>query len=523
MKNKIRNAKIQQIIVTAEQMRNIEERMFSAGIPVEALMEKVAGKITQKLQTLFSEKSITLEHKIGILVGPGHNGGDGLVVARELYFLSYSVVVYSPFSKRKELTEAHAKYAISLGINFSYNIEELSNCDVLIDGLFGFGLERQITGELANTINTINNWNNFVISIDLPSGIHTDTGEILGTAIRANITLCLGLWKPAFLQNTGLDYIGRAELIDFDIPLTDINAIIGETPILNRITQHTAIDSLPLPRPVNSHKYKNGHLLIIAGSKQYTGAAILAGLGARASGVGMLSIAVPNSIKPLLSLQLPEALIIGCLETKNGAILELPEDMDLSHYQTIVCGPGLTTEAQAIVENILTANCAIILDADALNILAKLNPVLTLSSRQFPTIITPHFGEFKRLFPELIELEKNQILLAKKAAELTGAIIVLKGARTCVATPNQVWINPESTPALGRGGSGDVLTGLLGGLLPPVILAEKPVELMVNTAVWWHSQAGIIAATERTELGVDAYTLTQYLIPALTQFLKTIN
>jgi NAD(P)H-hydrate epimerase len=150
-----------------------------------------------------------------------------------------------------------------------------------------------------------------------------------------------------------------------------------------------------------------------------------------------------------------------------------------------------------------------------------LNPVLTLSSRQFPTIITPHLGEFKRLFPELIELEKNQILLAKKAAELTGAIIVLKGARTCVATPNQVWINPDSTPALGRGGSGDVLTGLLGGLLPPVILAKKPVELMVNTAVWWHSQAGILAATERTELGVDAYTLTQYLIPALRRFMET--
>ncbi|CAD5948815.1 Bifunctional NAD(P)H-hydrate repair enzyme Nnr [Planktothrix rubescens] len=523
MNAKIRSKKIQQIVVTAEQMRNIEERIFSAGIPVAALMEKVAGKITHKLQTLFSEKSITSADKIGILVGPGHNGGDGLVVARELYFLGYNIVIYSPISKPKELTESHAKYAISLGINFSSNIKELYDCDILIDGLFGFGLEREITGEIANAINIINNLNKFVISIDLPSGIHTDTGEILGTAIRANITLCLGLWKQAFLQDTGLDYIGRAELIDLDIPRADINAIIGEYPILNRITQDTAINSLPLPRPVNCHKYKNGHLLIIAGSKQYTGAAILAGLGARASGVGMLSIAVPNSIKPWLSLQLPESLIIGCPETENGAILELPEDIDLNRYQTIVCGPGLTTEAQAIVERILTANCAIILDADALNILAKLNPVLALSSRKFPTIITPHFGEFKRLFPELIALEKNQIILAKQAAELTGAIIVLKGARTCVATPNQVWINPDSTPALGRGGSGDVLTGLLGGLLPPIILAEKPVELIVNTAVWWHSQAGILAARERTELGVDAYTLTQYLIPALTQFLKTIN
>ncbi|VXD18051.1 Bifunctional NAD(P)H-hydrate repair enzyme Nnr (Includes: ADP-dependent (S)-NAD(P)H-hydrate dehydratase; NAD(P)H-hydrate epimerase) [Planktothrix serta PCC 8927] len=520
MNPQLRTEKLQQIVVTAEQMRNIEDRIFSAGIPVAALMEKVAGKISQRLQTLFSEQQINRYHKIGILVGPGHNGGDALVIARELYFLGYYVIIYSPFSKRKELTEAHANYAVSLGIPVCSNIEELQTCDVLIDGLFGFGLERFIIGEIATIINTINTWNKFVVSIDLPSGIHTDTGEILGTAIRADFTLCLGLWKQAFLQEVGLDYIGIAELIDFDIPLTDITAILGESPILNRITPSIAIHSLPLPRLANSHKYKNGHLLIIAGSQQYTGAAILAGLGARASGIGMLSIAVPNSIKPLLSSALPEALIIGCPETENGAILKLSEEIDLRRYQTIACGPGLTPEAHPILDRVLTANCPIILDADALNILAKLNPFFTLSSRQSPTIITPHFGEFKRLFPELIELEKNKITLAKQAAELTGAIIVLKGARTCIATPNQVWINPDSTPALGRGGSGDVLTGLIGGLLPPIILAEKPVESIVNTAVWWHSQAGILAARERTELGVDAYTLTQYLIPALIPFIK---
>ncbi|CAD5910808.1 Bifunctional NAD(P)H-hydrate repair enzyme Nnr [Planktothrix tepida] len=521
MNSEIRSEKIQQIVVTAEQMRTIENRIFSAGMPVAALMEKVALKITQRLQKFLSENSITSSNKIGILVGPGHNGGDGLVVARELYFLGYPIIIYSPFSKRKELTEAHANYAVSLGIPVSSNIEELQTCDVLIDGLFGFGLERPIAGELANAIDTINTGNKWVISIDLPSGIHTDTGEILGTAIRADLTLCLGLWKQAFLQEVGLDYIGIAELIDFDIPLTDIQEILGKSPFLNRITSSTAIQTLPLPRSANSHKYKNGHLLIIAGSKQYTGAAILAGLGARASGIGMLSIAVPNSIKSLLSSTLPEALIIGCPETENGAILKLPEDIDLRRYQTIACGPGLTPEAHLIVETILTANCPIILDADALNILSKLNPFFTLSSRQSTTIITPHLGEFKRLFPELIELEKNKINLAKQAAELTQTIIVLKGARTCIATPNQVWINPDSTPALGRGGSGDVLTGLLGGLLPPIILAEKPVESIVNSAVWWHSQAGILAAKERTELGVDAYTLTQYLIPALRQFIKT--
>ena len=146
MNSEMRSEKIQQIVVTAEQMRTIENRIFSAGMPVAALMEKVAIKITQRLQTFFLENSITPSNKIGILVGPGHNGGDGLVVARELHFLGYSIIIYSPFSKQKELTEAHISYAVSLGIPIYSKIEELQPCDVIIDGLFGFGLERPITG-----------------------------------------------------------------------------------------------------------------------------------------------------------------------------------------------------------------------------------------------------------------------------------------------------------------------------------------------------------------------------------------
>lgn len=517
MTPQIRKEKIQQFVVTADQMRSIENRIFSAGIPVAALMEKVALKITQRLQELLCQIFGNFSCKIGVLVGPGHNGGDALVVARECYFQGYSVVIYSPFSKRKDLTESHLNYAVSLGIPLVDTLEELQTCDVILDGLFGFGLERPITGDLATIIDSINNWNKWVVSIDLPSGIHTDTGEVLGTAIQAKNTFCLGLWKQAFLQNTGLEYFGNSELIDFDIPLADITAILGEKPVISRITHQNAIANLPLPRAVNSHKYKNGHLLIIAGSKQYTGAAILSGLGARASGVGMLSIAVPNSIKPLLSLELPEALIIGCPESEDGAILNLPETVDLSRYQVIACGPGLTLFCQPIIEIILTANCPLILDADALNILAQLNPISTLSSRSSPTILTPHWGEFKRLFPEISNSPSNPILCAQKAAEATRSIIVLKGARTCIATSEHIAVNPDSTPALARGGSGDVLTGLLGGLLAATILEQKSIESIVQTAVWWHSQAAIQAVKERTELGVDAYTLTQFLISSLVE------
>ncbi len=325
---------ISQIVVTAKQMHDIEERIFAAGMPVAALMEKVAGLISDRIvqiigeQTSISSPLSPPSPHIGILTGPGHNGGDALVVARELHFRGYTVSVYCPLANLKELTKQHFQYVQSLGIKSHESIDALQNCDLLIDGLFGYGLEREITEPVASAINIINEWSKSVIaksviSIDIPSGLHTDTGEVLGTAIRATHTLCLGLWKLGLLQDIALEYIGKAELIDFDIPWTDVEAVLGDTNRIHRITRETALASLPLPRPAVTHKYKEGHLLLICGSRRYSGGAILTGLGARASGVGMLSVAVPESLKPLLVAQLPEALIIGCPETETGGYCQI--------------------------------------------------------------------------------------------------------------------------------------------------------------------------------------------------------
>jgi len=504
--------KIQQITVTAEQMREIEGRIFAAGMPVAALMEKVAILISRRVQALFPLAGKVL--RVGVLVGPGHNGGDALVVARELFFRGYEVVIYRPFNKFKDLTAQHDSYAQILKIPSVTEMAELESCDLIIDGLFGFGLERELKDNIAASINQLNQWDKPVVSIDLPSGLHTDTGEVLGTAVRATHTLCLGLWKLGLLPDQALEYVGKAELIDFDIPWVDIAAILGETPQIKRVTKAFVKQYLPLPRPPVTHKYKQGHLLLICGSRKYAGGAILTGLGARASGVGMLSIAVPESLKPLLVSHLPEALIIGCPETENGAIASLPDEISLGGFGAIACGPGITKEATQIVEAVLASNMPLILDADGLNILAQLGTIPTLKTRQSLTVLTPHAGEFKRLFPELETGENNRVEAVKKAAKLSGAIVLLKGARTVIANPNDsVWIIPESTPALARGGSGDVLTGLMGGLLAQGVSANSnSLEERVATAAWWHAQAGILAAQERTELGVDAFTLTQFLI-----------
>ncbi len=508
-----RHEQISRVVVTAQQMRDIEARIFAGGMPVAALMEKVAGLIARRIIELYPRSHFPC---IGILVGPGHNGGDALVVARELHFQGYDIVVCCPFSKLKDLTAQNAQYVKSLGIPVYEALEPLAKCAVFVDGLFGFGLERSLASPVDRIVDQLNEWSQPVVSIDLPSGIHTDTGEVLETAVQATQTFCLGLWKIGLLQDQALDYVGQAELIDFDIPIADIQAVL-ESPKIQRITPQSAIATLPLKRSPVTHKYKQGHLLLICGSRRYTGGAILTGLGARASGVGMLSIAVPESIKPLLSAQLPEALIVGCPETASGAIaqLQLPEKTDLRSFDAIACGPGLTVDAKPILQEVMNSDRPLILDADGLNILAQMGTIPTLQRRQAPTVLTPHAGEFKRLFPDTVDPTSDRIAAVRAAAAQSGAVVLLKGARTAIADIDYVWINPESTPALARGGSGDVLTGLLGGLIAQATTKHIPLLEIVASAAWWHSQAGILAARDRTEMGVDAFTLTQYLISVM--------
>ncbi len=501
-------------IVTIAQMQAIENRMFAAGMPIAALMEKVGGRISMRIQQLFP---LTSYPRVGVVFGPGHNGGDALVVARELHWIGYEVVIYSPIDRFKDLTDQHYRYVTSLGIARVSSVAELAQCDLIVDGLFGFGLDRALSPALINTIVEINSLQLPIVSIDVPSGIHADSGNSLGAAIQAHHTLCLGLWKLAFAQDAALLYLGHAELVSFDIPPSDLQAVLGNPSPIEMMTQKIADRYLPHQRLQVTHKYKQGHLLLIVGSWQYAGAAILAGLGARASGVGLLSIAVPHSLKLAVLQALPDAIVIGCPETPQGAIARLP-DLNPSKYTAVAVGCGLTTEPVALIESLLNWDMPLILDADALNILVTL-PSDRWTDRSAATILTPHEGEWQRFFPpesdpaESIDRLTNTI---EKAAQ-TNAILLRKGARTIVSNGLKTWVINNGTPALARGGSGDVLTGLIGGLIATA-QAQLPNPDLINTvasANWWHAQAGSQAAQARGLSGVDAVTLTQYLAPTI--------
>jgi NAD(P)H-hydrate epimerase len=238
-------------------------------------------------------------------------------------------------------------------------------------------------------------------------------------------------------------------------------------------------------------------------------------LAARASGVGMLTVAVPAALQPLVSAQVPDALVHRLPEDEAGVMIHLPETLDLSRYTAIALGPGITPTAVEVAQAVLASERPLVIDADGLNILASSLDVYALAQRGATSILTPHPGEFQRLFPDIDT--PDRIEQVRQAATSCGAIVVLKGARVAIADPEagSVWLNPYSTPALARGGSGDILTGLLAGLLAQGTLRGTPPTATTQTAVWWHAQAGRYAAGDRTELGVDAITLAHTLIPAL--------
>ena len=525
----------ERLVFTAQQMQTIESVLFAAGMPIAALMEKVGQRLTERFVSHYPREQC---NRVGICVGPGHNGGDGLVVARELYHLGYQVLIWQPFAKAKDLTQAHGQFAQHLGIPFHSSIDPLLGlggagqqgadqegvaCDVVIDALFGFGLIRAIAGDLANAIQQLNDSEIPVVSIDIPSGIHTDTGEVLGIAIAAQRTYCLGLWKQGLFCDPALPYVGQAERIEIGIRAADVSAGLGSVNNPQLISRSQVQACLPFNRPVDAHKYRVGSLLLVAGSRRFPGAAFLSAKAASEMGVGMLYVAVPEQLQAWVVAQIPHAVVIPCPETETGAIAQFPMDLDWSRFDAIAFGPGLTLDAAPLLTQVWPLDKPLVLDADGLNALAQKDGPAMLRQRCAPTVLTPHLGEFKRLFPGCQLDEGDRFTNLRQLAVDTHATIVLKGPKTAIASSlGEIWINPDSTPALARGGSGDVLTGVIAGLLAQRGLIQCSPALITASSVWLHAQAGCDASQARTPMGVDPMSLLQNL-NSILQSLEVIS
>ena len=460
------------LLVSGQQMAELEAELFASGLPVEALMEKAALALSRRLlarRDRDRDVRIPAEGVI-VLVGPGHNGGDGLVVARELHLAGIPVRLWSPFERRKPLTDQHWRHAGWLGIPMLVDPPLAEGPELWIDALFGIGQSRAPGPEIEALLEARNNSSRSLVAIDVPTGLCSDSGALLGrTAARADLTLCIGLWKQGLIQDRALRWVGTLERVDLGIPRRLLERLPADQPLglggpLSDRANDASEDGLDAPRPAAdpaAGKYERGRLLVIAGSARYRGAGHLALAGASASGCGSLRAALPPEMGEALWLVHPEV------------VLEVPPlgPSSFERLDAVLVGPGLgpgpdaphpggdRAPAEPWWDPLQRFAGLLVLDADGLN---RVTPTW-LSQREGPTWITPHAGEFHRLFPELAGT--SPLDAAAEAARRTGVTVLLKGARSVIATSDgRRWQVLRACAAAARAGLGDVLAGYAAGL-----------------------------------------------------------
>ncbi|KGG11996.1 MULTISPECIES: bifunctional ADP-dependent NAD(P)H-hydrate dehydratase/NAD(P)H-hydrate epimerase [Prochlorococcus] len=463
------------LIVTSAEMECLEKLLISQGMPVESLMEKVG----LGMRNWILKRSDILKNGVVFLVGPGHNGGDGLVLARELFLLGFQVSLWCPFLLKKPLTIKHFEYCKWLGIQILERPPEAS-CDSLwIEALFGIGQDRSLPDEISTLLKARDESQpGRLISLDVPAGICSDTGKSLAkSAAKASFTLTVGLVKQGLIQDLALPYVGKLVRVDFGIP----QIVLDQKHSKNHLrVMSDDLKHISWPHPSKElDKYHRGRVLVLAGSDQYKGAASLALKGALASGVGSTSAFLDNSIANDLWQVLPEVVVSCAFRNLDDCFTNLKKTFassNLNRFDSVLIGPGFLpaknswTEFGQILEDF---SGLLVVDADALNgISLSEEGWKWIRRREGPTWITPHPQEFSRLFPDL----KNLVPLeaASKAAIRTSAGVLLKGAHSVIASPSgSVWQLGQTSSLVARTGLGDVLAGFLAGI-GAVGVALKP-------------------------------------------------
>ncbi len=482
------------LIVSSAEMADFEKSLFQKGMPVEALMEKVGLKITD----WFLQRPELLKFGLQFLVGPGHNGGDGLVVARELFLKGFDVSIWCPFQIKKDLTLQQLKYCRWLGLKELEKSPDVSSDAFWIDAIFGLGQSRPLSEELITLFRSRQEKHpGKMIALDVPSGICSDTGKALcDFPAIASHTLTVGLIKKGLIQDSALRYVGELKRIDIGIPEVIFNKTSNLIHL--RVTSKD-LDSLPWPVPaVNSSKYERGRVLAIAGSDEYKGAALLSLKGALASGVGSLTALVPKTLSNSLWQVCPEVVINGVFESSINQGIEIQKilaEQNFNHFDSLMIGPGLGKAKgnwDIYSELLQRFQGLLVLDADALNGLAlSKNGWKWIVNRKGSTWITPHIREFERLFPELKHLPPLDAVAI--AAKSSGASVLLKGAHSLIASPEgTTWQLGQVSSSVSRSGLGDVLAGFLAGV-GAIGSSTKPQKVnsqLLAMAAFLHAEAG---------------------------------
>ena len=478
------------------------------------LMERAAHALTNAIIRRW-DKSF----EIVVFAGPGNNGGDALAVARMLSQRGYHVEVYLFNTKGKlsEECQTNLNRLKTCGsiyfteVSTQFDPPALTEKHLVVDGLFGTGLNKPLNGGFAAVVRYINATKAQVVSIDIPSGLmgEDNTYNARTNIIRADVTLSIQLPKLAFFFPENEDLVGEWELLSIDLKQEFIDA--AESPY--HIMEEDEIRSMVNPRKRVAHKGCFGHALLIAGSYGMAGASILSAKACLRSGVGVLTVHVPIHNHDLLQTCVPEAIVHTDIHERYFA-----EPVELGRYKAIAIGPGLGQEedtALAMMEQIQGTSLPLVLDADAINILSTHRNWLGRIPKR--SILTPHIGELERLTGKCMDTYERLSKVKELAAYLQSYIIV-KGAWTCIVTPEgNFHFNPTGNPGMATAGSGDVLTGILLALLAQGYTQEEACKL----GVYIHGMAGDIAAEEMTEISMTSSDIVQALPAAWKKITRT--
>lgn len=473
-------------VLTSEQIRLCEQQAILGGATYDSLMANAGKAAAEEIIKRYD----VANKKITILAGNGNNGGDGFVIADILRKVNARVELVMPLGNPVSKTAQNA-YALCENIKKADILDEQS--DIIIDALFGIGLNRDMPKEVCELIDAANKSEAVKIAVDIPSGVFAD-GGVSSLAFKADLTLTMIALKPCFFLPFSNEYCGEVKVLDIGAPVREYAYLTTEEPRL-------------LERAVNSHKGSFGTVLAVCGSFGMCGAQILSVRAALKSGVGLVRTFVCDKNYSALCVSAPEAVTIPVKTAKNGSMnikkKALLREIKRCSVVALGCGLGQTRNAKRLVKMVINnAECPIVLDADGINAIS--DDISIIRKCKGLMILTPHPAEMARLCKKSVaKVQANRVDTAREFATENNCILVLKGANTVIAMRDgSVYFNTTGNTGLATGGSGDVLTGLIAGL----IAQGEPPENAVKAAVWLHGNAADRAVKEigeRSLLGSD--------------------
>ncbi len=508
-------------VVTAPQMRQIDRQAISVyGIPSLELMENAGRKVSKVAMKMVKKGSC-----VCVCCGGGNNGGDGLVAARYLAKKNHKVNVFL-FSKKLSkdaLENLEILKKEKIPFTFINNKSDLCkqkkiifSANLVIDALIGIGLKGEVKGFLKDTISFLNEANMPILSVDSPSGLTSDAELNSHNCIRASATVTLALTKKDLLVYPGREFVGNLYIADIGIPKELLNSGDIKNSLINRSLVLSWINASRKP---DSHKGDFGHVFILAGSHNASGASVLSAKGALRSGAGLVTMAIPESIHPIVAAKLTEAMTLPLPQTKEGSLSLKSEKKILKFISDkadiVVIGPGisLNKETGTLVGNLLKKiQKPVLIDADGITHLSENLDILR--NRKWVTVITPHPGEMSRLTKASSkEINKRRVEIAARFSSQYNTYTILKGASTVIGTPTgEVFINMTGNPAMSSGGMGDVLSGLVAGYM-----AQKFSVLQACImGVYLHGLSADYLKTKMGERGILAGDLVD-IIPLVSK------